>query len=210
MPKSTTSPTLAPQPSRSVTSPSSSSSTFDVSKVTGNAPLPVKHRLGDSPAYFGSWINPAYQDPSYIFGRSIADRFRVTEISVNEKVDEASKLEGKVVLELEVTKEMINGAGNIHGGCSAYLVDICSSLAVSALTLTTEGKEYPTVSQAINMIYHSPAVLGNTLRVVNTSTTVGRRTHTCRTEIWNATHHRLVASGTHVKMAPSPAPKSSL
>ena len=108
MPKSTTSPALAPQPGRgnTSTSPGSASSpyTFDVSKVTGNAPLPVKQRLGDSRAYFGSWTDPAYKDPSYVFGRSIADRFRVTEVSVNKKVDEGSKLEGKVVLELEITK----------------------------------------------------------------------------------------------------------
>ena len=55
--------------------------------------------------------------------------------------------------------DMINGGGNIHGGCSAFLVDVCSSLSLSALSLVTEGKEYLSVSQAINMIYHSPAVL---------------------------------------------------
>lgn len=132
---------------------------FDVSKVAGNVPLPVKHRLGNSKAYFGGWIPSRFQDPSYIFGRSIADRFRVTEVSVDKKRDEESKPEGRVVVELEVTGgafgntissvngyllklkadhclgyffafcfsfslEMINGAGNIHGGCSAYLVDM--------------------------------------------------------------------------------------
>ncbi|RXW23099.1 hypothetical protein EST38_g2738 [Candolleomyces aberdarensis] len=200
--------TTHPYPRSTNTSPDSS---FDVSKVAGNVPLAVKHRLGNLKAYFDSWIDPRFfKDPSYVFGRSVVDNFRVTEVSVYKTVNEESKLEGKVIIELEVTREMINGAGNIHGGCSAFLVDICSSLAVSALTLATEGKEYLTVSQAINMIYHSPADLGDTIRLVNTSVTVGGRTHTCRTEIWNATHRRLVASGTHVKMKPSLAPKANL
>ncbi|KAJ7839312.1 hypothetical protein B0H13DRAFT_1454238, partial [Mycena leptocephala] len=49
---------------------------------------------------------------------------------------------------------------------------------------------------------HSPATVGETLRIVNTTMTVGARALSARTEIWNATKHRLVASGVHIKMKP--------
>lgn len=194
----------------STTTPSSSSSSSskpDVSHIRGNAPTEIKERLSNIKAYFRSFAPTKFQDLPNTFGKSISNRFAVTEISILSKVDEESKLEGKVVVEIEVDEEMINGAGNIHGGCSAFLVDVCSSLSISALSLATVGKEQPSVSQAINMIYHSPATLGDKLRIVNTSMTLGNRTQSCRTEIWNSTHHRLVASGTHVKMMPSPPPQ---
>ncbi|KAG2013046.1 hypothetical protein CC2G_009984 [Coprinopsis cinerea AmutBmut pab1-1] len=182
---------------------------FDVSKVAGNASVEIKERIGNIKEFFSKFVPEQYRDTPF-FGRAIQDRFEITEVSVLRKPDEPSKLEGRVVVELDVEEDMINGGGNIHGGCSAWLVDMCSSLAMSAVNLTKEGKDYPSVSQAINMIYHSPASVGDRLRLINTSMSMGKRTTSARTEIWNVTHHRLVASGTHVKMMPSPPPKANL
>jgi len=60
-----------------------------------------------------------------------------------------------------------------------------------------------TVSQALNVVFHSPAAIGDKLRIVNTTITVGGRAMSARCEIWNETHHRQVATGLHIKMLPS-------
>ncbi|EDR12638.1 uncharacterized protein LACBIDRAFT_292681 [Laccaria bicolor S238N-H82] len=178
----------------------------DISHVSGNASDDIKHILG-IPSRFFQHFQAENAPP--MFGDSIQTRMVVTEISINNKAEEPKKVEGRVVLELDVAEDMLNGGGNIHGGCSAFLIDVCSTLALTALNLATTGELSPSVSQSLNIVYHSPASLGDRIKIVNTTLTLGARAHSVRTEIWNLTHHRLVASGTHIKMAPS-KPKSSL
>jgi len=72
------------------------------------------------------------------------------------------------------------------------------------------GDIRPSVSQALNIIYHSPAAIGDRIRIVNTTLTVGSRVESVRTEIWNVAHHRLVASAVLVKMPASGPPKAVL
>ncbi|KAJ7621291.1 HotDog domain-containing protein [Roridomyces roridus] len=168
-----------------------------MSAISGNASDEVKTVLSDIPKFFGARV------PNR-FGDSIVQRMKVTHASLEPKADEPRKKEGKVVCEVEVREDMLNGGGNVHGGCSAFLVDLCSTLA---LIVFEPGVS--TVSQSLNIVYHSPATLGDTLRIVNTTLTVGARAMSARTEIWNKTHHRLVASGVHIKMQPS-APAAKL
>ncbi|KDQ64053.1 hypothetical protein JAAARDRAFT_27681 [Jaapia argillacea MUCL 33604] len=142
------------------------------------------------------------------FGGSIAKRLVLNEVGIRKVEDEEGKEECRVVFEVEVTPDMLNGSGSIHGACSAYLVDTCTSLPISALNKYKGNIPSPGVSQAINMVYHSPAGLADKLRVVCTTLSVGARVMSSRCEIWNQTHHRLVASGVHIKMEPSaPTPK---
>ncbi|KAH6912466.1 HotDog domain-containing protein [Coprinopsis sp. MPI-PUGE-AT-0042] len=179
----------------------------DISHIIGNAPDNVKRVVASSPKIFK-------QIPSQgpIFGEEIHKRMVVTEVSIIPKIEEPKKNEGRVVIEMEVAEDMLNGGGNIHGGCSAFLVDVCSTLALMALDIATTGKFNRSVSQSLNIVYHSPAALGDRIRIVNQTMTVGARAQSARTEIWNLTHHRLVSSGTHIKMVPSPppVPKSNL
>ncbi|KAJ7482300.1 HotDog domain-containing protein [Mycena galericulata] len=165
--------------------------------IAGNADEEVKKALSDIPNFFGK-RRRSHKPP---FGDSIIQRLVVTHASLEAKADEPLKKEGRVVCELEVTEDMLNGGGNVHGGCSAFLIDMCSHLA---LIVYQPGGIH--VSQSLNIVYHSPATLGEKLRIVNTTLTVGARALSARTEIWNATQHRLVASGVHIKMQPSPPP----
>ncbi|KAF9553277.1 hypothetical protein CPC08DRAFT_673420 [Agrocybe pediades] len=181
---------------------------FDISHIAGNASDDIKQLIGNPHAFLSGYRNTA-NSPAR-FGESIQKRLRVTEISIIKKAEEEKKTEGRVVVELEVGEDMLNGGGNIHGGCSAYLVDVCSTLALIALGIANTGELSPSVSQSLNIVYHSPAKLGDKLRLVNTTLTLGARALSARTEIWNVTHHRLVVSGTHIKMNPSPAPRSNL
>ncbi|KAF8958526.1 HotDog domain-containing protein [Flammula alnicola] len=174
---------------------------LDVSQVAGNASEEIKRLLGDAHAFYASFSKPGQQLLN-IFASAIEKRMK--------KAEEPNKLEGRAVIEIEVSEDMVNGSGNIHGGCSAYLIDMASSFALAALSLHETGKLHPSVSQALNVVYHSPAGIGEKLRLVNTTLTVGKRAESVRTEIWNITHRRLVATGVHIKMVPSPPPKPAL
>ncbi|KAJ7682938.1 HotDog domain-containing protein [Mycena rosella] len=163
--------------------------------IIGNIDDGMKEMLSDLTNFFGKRRN---NKPA--FGDDITARMVVTHASVQDKADEPHKKEGRVVCELVVTEDMLNGGGSVHGGCSAFLIDMCSTLSLIIFS------HVPSVSQSLNIVYHSPAGLGEKLRIVNTTMTVGARAMSARTEIWNDTHHRLVASGVHIKMQPS-APK---
>ncbi|GLB34270.1 putative thioesterase superfamily protein [Lyophyllum shimeji] len=181
---------------------------IDVTRIAGNAPDHVKSFLADT-SFFYEYAHTLDGVTGPIFGESIMKRIVVTEVSVEKKAEEPRKLEGRVVCEVTVEDDMINGGGNIHGGCSAFLIDVCSTMALMALSMTDKGEAHRSVSQSLNVVYHSPAGLGDKLRLVNTTITLGGRAQSARTEIWNVTHHRLVSSGVHIKMQPS-SPKANL
>ncbi|KAI0748761.1 hypothetical protein C8Q80DRAFT_1173538 [Daedaleopsis nitida] len=105
---------------------------------------------------------------------------------------------------------MLNKQQTMHGGCTAYLVDVCSSVGLAFLAMV-QGKPSDFVSQTIITTYHAPAPLGAKLNVISTTTSFGARTVASRIEIWDVTHGRLCMSGTHNKMAPklpTPTPET--
>ncbi|THH04595.1 hypothetical protein EW145_g5407 [Phellinidium pouzarii] len=165
-------------------------------KITGNASDEIKQHLVYS-LYTSMARGQGFAD-------SIGGRLRVSEADIHKKPDEPTKLEARIVCEIDVTLDMLNGGGSLHGGCSAYLVDLCSTMPILALSLSFQKGSPAPVSQVINMVYHSPARIGDNLRIISTSISLGTRSMSARSEIWNATHHRLVASGVHIKMDPSP------
>lgn len=71
----------------------------DISHISGNASNKIKRLLARPSAIFAN-LPLDVQGP--IFGQSIMERLVVTEISVQGKIEEPTKLEGKVVLELTV------------------------------------------------------------------------------------------------------------
>ncbi|KAJ3574675.1 hypothetical protein NP233_g1595 [Leucocoprinus birnbaumii] len=152
-----------------------------VAHIKGNASDDIKRVLGNPAAFFRTFRTQDFNQQ--LFGDAISDRLVCTEISLYKKPEEPKKIEAKVVVEITVQE---------------------------ALNMYATGEVTPSVSQALNVVYHSPGGLGDKLRLVNTTLTLGGRAHSARTEIWNLTHHRLVASGTHIKMQPSAPPKHSL
>ena len=73
---------------------------LDVSHVSGNAPDHIKRVLSNTAAFF------ANRHPDKIEGKIFVEdmqkRFKVTEVSISQKVEEPNKLEGRVVVETEV------------------------------------------------------------------------------------------------------------
>ncbi|KAG9218587.1 hypothetical protein CCMSSC00406_0001299 [Pleurotus cornucopiae] len=144
---------------------------LEVSNIAGNASPDIKAFVANP-----LWI--ANSETS--FAIKIAKNIVVTEVSILPKNEEPLKKEARVVCEMAVTEDMLNGGGKIHGGCSATLVDICTSYALIAYNMAVIGEATPSVSQAINMVYHSPADLGDKLKIVNTTMSVGARAMSAR------------------------------
>ncbi|KAJ3833545.1 HotDog domain-containing protein [Lentinula raphanica] len=171
--------------------------------VGGNALTRIKRAIDDV------IHTPSHNQQQKLFASSIMDSMVLVDVSIGSMAEEPSRLEGKVVIQIVVNEDMLNLANTVHGGCLAYFVDFCSSMALVALDLHNSDDYAVSVSQALNVVFHSPAALGETIRIVNTSVSSGGRSATGRTEIWNENHKRIMASGTHIKMMPS-NPKTKL
>ncbi|KAF8138823.1 HotDog domain-containing protein [Boletus edulis] len=152
------------------------------------------------------WLNVM---TTHGFGTRSVQHMELVEVSIVPNVDEPTRQEARVVLEMTVTQDTTNSSGKMHGACIVHLVDICTTLPTAAMSFASGGSGSVGVSQSINVVYHAPASLGDKLRLINTSTAMGTRTWNGRIEIWDVTHHRLVASGTQVKMEASSSSSTS-
>ncbi|KAI0373161.1 hypothetical protein BV20DRAFT_938327 [Pilatotrama ljubarskyi] len=156
------------------------------------------------------------------FAQPTGSRLEMSEVAVYER-EEDGKTQVRMVFEIDMGEDMLNSGGNMHGGCSMYLIDVyvpsgpfwvrpkllsrrahcsCSSIALVALGIATH-RYANFVSQAITTVFHAPATLGARLRIVNNTVSFGARTVSARTEIWDTTNRRLVATGIHNQMQPS-------
>ncbi|KAF9068700.1 HotDog domain-containing protein [Rhodocollybia butyracea] len=176
-------------------------SSYTHNLITGNATNKIK-KLADivvhTPSHSPEW-RPK------LFAASIMDRMVLSEVNIGPITEEPSRQEAKVVFRLVVNEEMLNLANTVHGGALAYFVDFCSTIALGVL----DPFHGVTVTQAMNIVFHSPASLDDTIRIVSRSVTTGGRSMSGKTEIWNETHRRLVVSGVQINMRASP-PKSKL
>ncbi|KAK1231412.1 hypothetical protein PQX77_005475 [Marasmius sp. AFHP31] len=127
------------------------------SRIQGNASEDVKRRLGNPSKLFMT-RDEGGNYKSLGYSMEIFRRLEITEISFEKYPGEPSKRFSRVVCELDVEPDMVNNEECLHGACSAYLVDMCTNIAILAYQLST-NKEGPSISQSINTLYHSPASL---------------------------------------------------
>ncbi|TFY79223.1 hypothetical protein EWM64_g4786 [Hericium alpestre] len=85
-------------------------------QIAGNAPDAVKERVINA----HNLISRA----NIHFGKEIRDDLVLKEVNIRPKADESQRMEARVVLEITVVESMLNVSGNVHGGCTAYLVDM--------------------------------------------------------------------------------------
>ncbi|PPQ70578.1 hypothetical protein CVT24_000056 [Panaeolus cyanescens] len=186
-------------------------STVSIAKVKGNAPDSVKRILKDTKAFYANRYPDQIKGPIWMQDvyNSAMD---VVEVSVVKNDTHPTWEEGKVVVEVPVSQDMLNAQGNVHNGCIITLIDMCSTLALHAVILSKQEGEYVSVSQTMNIMYHNAvAGLGDVLSVVNTSLAIGDGGHSARTEIWSTKHRQLIATGAQIKMVPSlPTPSSRM
>ncbi|KDQ15505.1 hypothetical protein BOTBODRAFT_54767 [Botryobasidium botryosum FD-172 SS1] len=164
--------------------------------VAGNAPEEFKEQTRSLLQWFTQQMN---------FAPSVLAQLQLTGVSME---NEGRKQKATVTCEIVTGEDMLNGLGTMHGGCIAYLVDVCTTIPIM---IVADGGDLSTggVSQTLSIVYHSPATLGSHLRIVSTIVSRGRRVVTVQCEVWDIKKNAIVASGTHIKMAPS-SPKAKL
>ncbi|TFK53235.1 hypothetical protein OE88DRAFT_1711899 [Heliocybe sulcata] len=169
----------------------------DASQIGGNAPECVKQLNNNTFGAYGLGDEGC-------FGYAVGKDLRFVEVSIDRRQDKGGRMEATTVAEVDVTKKMLNGAGMLHGGCLAYLVDMCCATPSIVLGLVQRINGVG-VTQAMNILYHSPAPSGTTLRIVSTSVTLGGRCMTSRCEVIDHHSGRSIASAFLNKMQPNTA-----
>ncbi|KAI0768344.1 HotDog domain-containing protein [Trametes elegans] len=159
--------------------------------VAGNAPARVKQLTLNTLGAYGVGNEDC-------FARVVGQRIRIREMDV---VEHDARTDVVVVADLQASKGMLNGAGTVHGGCLAYLIDSCSSFPLIALGLLKDVNGVG-VTQAMNVFYHAPASIDTCLRITSTSMTLGKRIMTTKCEVTDKETGRLIASGLLSKMQP--------
>ncbi|KAF9020664.1 hypothetical protein BDZ89DRAFT_1093664 [Hymenopellis radicata] len=132
------------------------------------------------------------------FGFTTGRAVKFVDIRVDRSVEQHGRLQATTIAEVLVNKNMLNGAGMLHGACAAYLIDN-TPLVVLGLVQGTNGVG---VTQSMNLMFHSPASTGTRLRIISTSITMGGRIMSAKCEIVSKDTGRMVASGWLSKMQP--------
>ncbi|KAJ3986454.1 hypothetical protein F5890DRAFT_988793 [Lentinula detonsa] len=207
-------PSSSPGSSRKVwIDPASLPNEGDISTVSGNAPGYVKQLNYNTYHSYGVGAEDC-------FGYKVGKEVKFVDVSINRKLDRQERLEATTVAEVVVNKcmsdlmlhskglesilllDMLNGAGMLHGGCVAYLIDNCCSTPLLVLGLI-QNVNGVGVTQAMNVLFHSPAPIGTCLQIKSTSVSLGGRVMTSRCEVVDKHTGRPVASAFLNKMQPN-------
>ncbi|KJE94735.1 thioesterase superfamily member 2 [Capsaspora owczarzaki ATCC 30864] len=101
--------------------------------------------------------------------------------------------EGRVVCLFKLTEHHTNRMGNLHGGLSATIVDIVTTLACVSKT------NHPGVSTDLNVTYLNPATVGDTIRIEASVIKAGGRLAFTAADILRNHDNVIVAHGRHTK-----------
>ncbi|KAI0686598.1 HotDog domain-containing protein [Earliella scabrosa] len=171
---------------------------MDASDVSGNAPHDVKQLTLNTLGAYGVGKEDCF---AHIVGR----RIHITEMDIDQKGDKA---EVTVIAEVQASREMLNGAGTVHGGCLCYLIDNCASFPLVALGILRNVNGVG-VTQSMNIFFHAPASLQTIMQIKSVSVTLGGRIMTSRCEITDKQSGRMIASALLGKMQPAGATKET-
>ncbi|KAF8057017.1 HotDog domain-containing protein [Lyophyllum atratum] len=166
----------------------------DVSTIRGNAPDYVKQL--NSNTYFSYGVGD-----EHCFGHKVGKTVKFVDVSIDRIQERQGRMEATTIAEVQVTKHMVNGAGMLHGGCVAYLIDNCCSTPLVVLGLLQDVNGVG-VTQGMNILFHSPASIGTRLSIISTSISLGGRVMTSRCEVVDKDSGRIVASAFLNKMQP--------
>ncbi|KAK0427724.1 hypothetical protein QR680_010394 [Steinernema hermaphroditum] len=111
--------------------------------------------------------------------------------------------EGRVRVEMDVTAQQLNPVGTLHGGCTATLADIFTTMALIA---TPRG--LPGVSVDLHCSYLSAAKEGETVIIDSQVIKSGRNMAFTRAEFLKKTDNTPIAVCLHTKALVEPKQKS--
>ncbi|KAJ3040657.1 Acyl-coenzyme A thioesterase 13 [Rhizophlyctis rosea] len=86
---------------------------------------------------------------------------------------------GRVIFELPVEEDMLNGMDVVHGAVYALLIDTLTSICL----LSHPSHPPPGTTVSLNLTYMSPASLGETLQVLTDVVRVGGRVAVIQAEV---------------------------
>uniref|UniRef100_A0AAQ6A2P9 Acyl-coenzyme A thioesterase 13 n=2 Tax=Amphiprion TaxID=80969 RepID=A0AAQ6A2P9_AMPOC len=110
------------------------------------------------------------------------------------KVDVLSASPGKVVCEMRVEEEHTNRAGTLHGGMTATLVDVISTLAIM-----NSERGAPGVSVDMNITYMSAAKMGEDVLITAQVLKQGRTLAFATVDLTSKATGKVIAQGRHTK-----------
>jgi acyl-coenzyme A thioesterase 13 len=175
--------------------PASLSNCGDASQIQGNVSAHVKQLILNTFIAYGAGDEEC-------FGHHVAKAVKFVDISAYDSKEKHGRMEAITTAEVVVDKRMLNGAGMLHGGCVAFLIDNCCSTPLVALGLI-QNINGVGVTQAMNVVFHSPAPAGSCLRIISTSIAIGGRIMSARCEVINKGTGNVVASAYLNKMQPA-------
>ncbi|XP_022602958.1 acyl-coenzyme A thioesterase 13 [Seriola lalandi dorsalis] len=110
------------------------------------------------------------------------------------KVDVLSASPGKVVCEMRVEEEHTNRGGTLHGGLTATLVDVISTMAIMY-----SERGAPGVSVDMNITYMNAAKMGEDVVITAQVLKQGRTLAFATVDLTNKVTGKLIAQGRHTK-----------
>ncbi|XP_078395442.1 acyl-coenzyme A thioesterase 13 [Cetorhinus maximus] len=113
---------------------------------------------------------------------------------VSNKMTVVSACPGKIVCEMKVEQEHVNQAGTLHGGMTATLVDVVSTIAL----LNTE-RALPGVSVDMNITYMNAAKLGEDIIITAQVLKEGKSLAFTTVDLTSKVTGKLLAQGRHTK-----------
>ncbi|GAA93935.1 uncharacterized protein L969DRAFT_84602 [Mixia osmundae IAM 14324] len=103
-----------------------------------------------------------------------------------------------VVVELTVAQDMCNMSANMHGGAQAFCLDVCTSMAVMALS---SGSRWITAGVTSHLAAHyiAPIPEHSKIRIISKTISQGLRVAVIECRIEDAETGKLHLLGTHTK-----------
>ncbi|KAI6184008.1 hypothetical protein M3Y97_00550100 [Aphelenchoides bicaudatus] len=108
----------------------------------------------------------------------------------------------RVKVEFDVDDQMTNLTNNLHGGCTASLVDMITTVAI----LTHDSNKHAGVSVNLNVTYTRAAKLGETVVVDAFVEKRGKSLAFTRANLYRKSDNKSIAFAEHVKAFSPHAP----
>lgn len=110
------------------------------------------------------------------------------------KVDVLSAVPGKVVCEMQVAEEHTNRGGTLHGGLTATLVDVISTVAIM-----NSERGAPGVSVDMNITYMNAAKIGEDVLITAQVLKQGKTLAFATVDLTSKATGKIIAQGRHTK-----------
>jgi len=110
----------------------------------------------------------------------------------------------RIVVRLEVTEEVANLAGTLHGGAAATLIDVVGTLAI----MITDRHHRPGVTTDLSGSWYAPAQIGEKVLIEATVPKIGKTLAFTTVDIRRESDGTHVVHGTMTKALGAPPAKA--